>query len=411
MRESRRLTRLELASGLVFGEDAHAPPLPTPSGQGPRKALEAAVVPALQRPPCLVSFSGGRDSAAVLAVANHVARREGLEPPIPVTNCFPDAAESDESEFQERTVRHLGLNDWQRLIFTDELDCVGPVARKTLGSHGLLWPFNAYFHVPPLERAAGGSLLTGAGGDEAFSVSQFARTQLLLAGAARPEPRDVLRVGFALAPRPLRALVLRRRIPDAFPWLRDHARRAVERAAAAEAAAEPFRLRRRMQWLRGLRHMGVGLDSLGVLAEADGAAVHHPLSDRDFWAELGALPRSNRLRTRTEAMRALFGDLLPEPVLARATKASFDEAFWNRHSRAFAASWDGSGVDAEVVDTELLRREWSSPAPNPRSYLLLQAAWLDGARSGGAASDEIEEQIGGRLERGPVARSPELAGR
>ena len=411
MREGRKLTRLELACGLVFGEDADAPKLPATWAGGPRKALEDAVRPALVHPPCLVSFSGGRDSAAVLAVAAHVARREGFEPPIPVTNCFPDAAESDESEWQERVVRRLDLDDWQRVVLTDELDCVGPVARKTLRRHGLLWPFNAYFHVPLLQRAAGGSLLTGAGGDEALSTSPFARTQLLLAGAARPQPRDVLRVGFALAPAPVRAQVLRRRIPDAFPWLRDHARRAVVRAAVQEVSAEPLRWRRRLEWLRRLRHMEVGLESLDVLGDSEGVAIRHPLSDVGFWAELAALPRSLRFRSRTDAMRLLFGDLLPEPVLARTTKASFDEAFWNRHSRAFAAAWEGQGVDSELVDLEALRREWFSAAPNPRSYLLIQAAWLDGAGSSGAAPDEVEDQVSGGVQRVPVARSPELPGR
>jgi asparagine synthetase B (glutamine-hydrolysing) len=406
MRHGRKLSRLEVACGLVFGEDVDASRLPTPAAGGPREALESAVVPALERPPCLVSFSGGRDSAAVLAVATHVARREGLELPVPATNWFPDAAQSDESEWQELVIRHLELDDWQRVAFTDELDCVGPVARATLSRHGLLWPFNAYFHLPLLQRAAGGSLLTGAGGDEAFSTSTFARTQSLLAGAARPQPRDVLRVGFALAPARIRARVLRRRIPEAFRWLQDNARRAVERAAAEEAAAEPLRWGRRLQWLRRLRHMEVSLDSLRVLADGEEVAIHHPLADGVFWAELAALPRSDRFRSRTDAMRRFFGGLLPEPVLVRTTKASFDEAFWNRHSRALAASWEGEGVDAELVDVDALRREWASPAPNPRSYLLLQAAWLE--RSRGTAPDEVEQQLGGSIERVPVAGSPEL---
>ncbi len=242
-------------------------------------------------------------------------------------------------------------------------------------------------------------------GDEAFSTSQWARTQLL-AGAARPQPRDVLRVSFALAPRLVRASILRRRIPsDVFPWLRDHARRSVEHAAAREAAGEPLRWGPRLAWMRRLRHMEISAASLDALGAAEGVAVHHPLSDRRFWAALSALPRSNRFHSRTDAMRLFFGDLLPEPVLARTSKATFDHAFWNRHSRVFAASWQGEGVDAEIVDTEALRREWMSPAPNPRSYLLAQAAWLEGTRSAGA-SDELEQDVGGGVLPLPVRRSP-----
>ncbi len=83
------LTQLEIASGLVLGT---TPPTPLPSAAvGARQALELAVRPALERAPCLVSFSGGRDSSAVLAVATRVARRHGLPPPVPATNRFRDA--------------------------------------------------------------------------------------------------------------------------------------------------------------------------------------------------------------------------------------------------------------------------------------------------------------------------------
>ena len=184
----------------------------------------------------------------------------------------------------------------------------------------------------------------------------------------------------------------------------------MERAAAAEAAGEPLRWGRRLAWMRRLRHMEISVDSLDALAVDERVAAHHPLSDRRFWAALAVLPRSKRFQSRTAAMRQFFGDLLPEPVLARSTKATFDEAFWNRHSQAFAASWHGEGVDAEVVDVDALRREWTSPAPNPRSYLLAQAAWLNATRSGGAR-DALEQHVGGGVEPVPIRRSPELPGR
>ena len=134
----------------------------------PLAALERACLPALRRGRCCVSFSGGRDSSIVLAAATRVARREGLALPTPVTNRFPHAGPTDESEWQELVVRHLGLDDWLRIDHTDALDIVGPVARQVLERHGLLWPFNAHFHVPLLEAAEGGALLTGIGGDELF---------------------------------------------------------------------------------------------------------------------------------------------------------------------------------------------------------------------------------------------------
>ena len=78
MREFPRPAGVEVLANLLFGPDEDPAPLPEPGGLGVRGALEAAVLPALQRPPCLVSFSGGRDSSAVLAVAADVARRHGL---------------------------------------------------------------------------------------------------------------------------------------------------------------------------------------------------------------------------------------------------------------------------------------------------------------------------------------------
>jgi asparagine synthetase B (glutamine-hydrolysing) len=391
-----RLSPLDVACGLVFGEEVGALKLPAPLPGGPRAALEAAVVEALARPPCLVSFSGGRDSSAVLAIATHLARREGLGAPIPATNRFPDVASSDELEWQERVVRHLGLGDWERVLLTDELDCVGPIAQDTLRRHGLLWPFNAYFHVPLLRHAAGGSLLTGVGGDEAFATSQWARVRLLSRGAVRPRPRDALSVALALAPKPLKVqFIRRRRIPaNAFPWLQQGAQQAAENAAAAEAAAEPLRWRRGFEWKRRLRHMEVSLDSLQALGAAEDVTIAHPLSDRRLWAALADLPVEERFQSRTEAMRRYFGDLLPEPILVRSTKASFDEVFWNHHSRAFAQSWNGGGVEPDVVDVEALRREWASPAPSPRSFLLAQAAWLNGSTSRDLAPNEVDQRVG-----------------
>ncbi|MGH3092626.1 MAG: hypothetical protein ACRDOG_09935, partial [Gaiellaceae bacterium] len=70
------LSPLEIAAGVVFGSERRRS-LPR-TRRSPRHSLEDAVRPALLRPPCAVSFSGGRDSSLVLAVAAHVARSDGL---------------------------------------------------------------------------------------------------------------------------------------------------------------------------------------------------------------------------------------------------------------------------------------------------------------------------------------------
>jgi Asparagine synthase len=387
------LSPLEVATGIVLGVGtplvADGPP------RTPIDALEAAVRPALERAPCLVSFSGGRDSSAVLAVAAALARREGLPLPIPATNRFPGAPGSEEADWQERVVRHLELEDWLRLEHEDELDCVGPVARRVLLRHGLLWPFNAHFHAPLTGAAAGGSLLTGIGGDELLSASALDRAGALLRGRARPRRRDLLRLAYALAPGPVRRRALRRRFPGELPWLTRQAQDEFRSRWIEQAAADPLAWGRRMRRVGARRDLRVGAESLDRLGADSGTLVAHPLSSPQFALALAALPPSRRWTSRTQAMEAVFGHLLPRDVLDRSTKAHFDEAFWRDPSRAFAARWDGGGVDPHVVDVEALRREWSSGRPLAQSFLLLQSAWLAQARTGSAA--EPVEQPAGRL--------------
>ena len=117
------MSGMELAWGYLMGHDGTLPP-PSDPRVTPRAALELVVRRALQRPPCGVAFSGGRDSSLVLAIATHVARRDGLPDPVPITRVFPAIVEADEQEFQETVVRHLGLHDWHRVVFEDELDVV-----------------------------------------------------------------------------------------------------------------------------------------------------------------------------------------------------------------------------------------------------------------------------------------------
>jgi hypothetical protein len=63
-------------------------------------------------------------------------------------------------------------------------------------------------------------------------------------------------------------------------------------------------------------------------------------------------------------------------VLTRRTKADFSTVYWHRHSRAFAASWPGTGIDASLVDADRLRKTWADPAPPAASELLAQYTWL-----------------------------------
>ncbi|HUP72465.1 MAG TPA: asparagine synthase-related protein [Acidimicrobiales bacterium] len=361
--------------------DTDAEPLPEVSRfRTAREAFEQAVLVGLTRPPCAVSFSGGRDSSAVLAVATHVARREGLPLPIPVTLRFPLCATADETGWQESVIAHLGTDEWCRVELTDEIDVLGPYAQQVLLRHGSLWPFNTHFHAPIAEQVAGGSVLTGVFGDELLSAWPNRRVAMIISRQTRPRLRDIPSVARAVAPRAIRGRLNERDFSkrEPLPWLQPDARRAVARARGRARALEPIRWDEsvRRYWWRS-RYLQTGRDSLGhVITDADGALAVHPLCDREFLIAIAAECARLGFRNRTRAMEGLFGDLLPLPILSRTTKSLFNAAFWERHARGFVAQWDGSGVDESVVDIGVLRAMWSGEQPDSRSFILLQQAWL-----------------------------------
>ncbi len=382
-----RLTPLELAAGFPLPDAVAAPRPQSEAHVEPLAAFQAVVRAALERPPCLVSFSGGRDSSAVLAVAADVARREGLPLPIPATALFPGSAESDESDWQEQVVRGLGLDDWLRVDVDGGFDCVGPVARRILRRHGVLWPPNSHFHEPLLAGAAGGSLLSGIGGDEVFGRSQWTRARAVLAGRTRPQPRDALRVAVAFAPPRARELALRRLEPPELPWLRPAACDLVIEQLRAEAAHEPFSWRRRFGWIASLRYIRLGTESLELLARAHDVELAHPFLDTRFLDGVAALPRRARFHDRAAGLERVFGRELP--AARRRGKAHFDAVLWGSESHALAAAWEGDGVDPELVDVEALRARWAAGAKGP--HTLLQSIWLSRLGSPSRGGDALDQ--------------------
>jgi asparagine synthetase B (glutamine-hydrolysing) len=360
------LDPLEIATGIVYGVGSG---LRLPPAADAGTALAAAVGPALRRGRCFVSFSGGRDSSAVLAAAAHVARREGLDLPVPLTIRARHAPAAEESDWQECVVAHLGLDDWVRIDVDGELDAVGPYARAVLAHHGLLWPFNVHFHVPMLVEATGGTLLTGIGGDELWKAATARRVR---------RRRHALRI----APSRLQRSVLARREPVDFPWLTSAARRAARLAGAAEAAAEPWTARDRLSWWRSLRYLAVGTRSLAAVAVDAGATIEHPLLSPTLWGALAAVAPRAGFSSSDAALAAVAGELLPQELVARRTKAGFDDVFFADQARALAERWDGGGVPEDLVDVAALRAGWRSEAPDPHTLTLLQAAALASAGDG-----------------------------
>lgn len=410
MTAAPELTALDIASGYVLGEEPAAPPLPQ---TGPdlkvREAMAASVRAALERPPCLVSFSGGRDSSAILALAASVAREEGLPLPVAFTQRYPEAAETEESDWQQRVLEHLGLHEWVRQEFTDELDCVGPIATAALRRHGSFWPPNSHCLVPALEAAGAGSLVTGVGGDHLLIPGRHARLAAVLARRERPGVRDLARLLFAVAPAPVRAA---RRLREEgeeppCPWLRPGGNTAVLGGLAREAAGEPVRRSEWAAWIWRLRAIQVGLTGMEALAADRGTQLVHPFLDPFVVVAFGHWARRRAPRDRTDAMNALFADLLPVDVRERRTKAGFDEPFWNRHARELALTLTPEEVDSELVDGARAVELWTADdvvAPF-RATALFQSIWLERER-GRLAADRGEQRITGGIEGAPVTRAP-----
>ncbi|WP_237448103.1 asparagine synthase-related protein [Nocardioides flavescens] len=345
-------------------------------GRSAREAFEACVRDALEGGPCVVSFSGGRDSSAVLATAVDLARREGHDPPIAVSLRFARVPSSEEDQWQRHVVTSLGVRDWECVTLDQELDLVGDVASREADRHGVLWPPNTHFHTPVAELARGGTLLTGFGGDEIMSPGWvWDRAALVLTRQVRPRPSDLLEVGAAFSPAVVRRARLRRR-PDPtppMPWLTQDAATRVRRAWRDLALAEPLRHEeavRHVYWRS--RYLSVALDSLALLARGHGAKARHPFADPDFVSMVAAERGAAGPRHRTREMVRLFGDLLPRETITRVGKATFNGAFFAERSRAVVGAWDGTGVDESRVDVDSLRRTWASADPDARTYPLLQ---------------------------------------
>lgn len=364
---------------MLYGSEPGWSPLHEPPTEPAREALERACLQGLLRPPCAVSFSGGRDSSAVLAVATHVARRHGLPDPIPVSLRFRRTETADEAAWQEMTVRHLGLQDWERHYFDDQMDVLGPFAQRVIRQHGLLWPLNAHFHLPVIDSVAGGSVLTGVGGDEVLLPSDWVRVNRLRAGSIGVRPLDPIRLLIASGPLTLRSRWYRRRLHALdMPWLTEQAQRTLLRDIARQWASQPVPWDR---WLREAwwpdRGRIVGAASLTALAAAGDVRLVQPLEDAGFLSALAHDKGAEGFHGRTQAMRELVGDLLPREVTGRRSKGWFDTAFLTPATREIAASWDGSGVDEDVVDVRALTAMWRSDDIDPRSLLLLQHLWRE----------------------------------
>lgn len=376
--QPRPLRADALATGRIFGElPAHRRRSPGPrTGQErparpvtPMQALEASILTALLRPPCLVTFSGGMDSTFVLAVALQVARREGLPPPVPVSWRFPLAPKADESAIQDELLAELGVSERLAWPVTDELDLIGPIASRLLADHGPVFPANLHLHLPVMELCRGGSVLTGWGGDQVLGAWSRSRW---------PHPRAVLRSGWSALPPMVRGRVPRAGRPDAvdFPWLTPAAATRFANLARRSPVNGWGRPDRRLAAYRRSPGEDTCSHNLAAVGTAHDVLMVSPLYEPQFLTALDAVLPQRDVLSRGQVITAISGGLLPATLSHERPKAWFGGALRGVHSAEFVSSWDGSGIESPDVDIEALQRVWADGEVPQGTELLVQQAWL-----------------------------------
>lgn len=374
-----RMTAFETAVGWIFGLDPTEPSAGNERSSNARHALESVIRDALLATgPTFIAFSGGRDSSAILALAVSLARREGIDPPVPVTEAYPGVAAASETEWQERVLSHLGVGDWIRIVHDGDDDLLGRAATQSLRQHGHLWPPTLHLKGDLFRFARGGTLLTGEGGDSLLGVRRITPLTGLLHGRVHPQGRAAVEVLRSLAPRVIRRRMLatEARAESARHWITTEAQDTYLRMAVADDVAEPLLWNRSIGALLRVRAISLGLRNMRILAASHQVGIVHPLRDPRFveaWARQGGVLG---FPGRTAAMEFLFANLLPPEVLRRPDKARFNAAFVGKSARAWIQSWPGDGVDPSLVDAESLRKEILSERPHAASLPLLHAVWL-----------------------------------
>jgi asparagine synthase (glutamine-hydrolysing) len=145
---------------------------------------------------------------------------------------------------------------------------------------------------------------------------------------------------------------------------------------AVQEGAEPLLWRSAVHWQASHRLFSVMRHNYAVIGADYDVLPVFPLVAPGFVAALARSAGVLGFSDRAQAMTWVAGDLLPAAVLNRTSKAGFSRAYFTRVSRSFAESWDGTGVDPELVDPEALKRSWLKPLVPAPSYALLQAVWM-----------------------------------
>jgi asparagine synthase (glutamine-hydrolysing) len=159
---------------------------------------------------------------------------------------------------------------------------------------------------------------------------------------------------------------------------------ALARGWLGEEARRPLRWNARLREMWRSRFMQLSVERIASLGRLAGVAPVHPFVDPAFLSALATEAGATGFSSRSAAMAALFARDLPERVVERSTKASFNEVLWSSHARQFAGDLGPERLGPilrkldveELVDANALARHWRDPEPLANSFLLFQACWL-----------------------------------
>ncbi len=368
------LDMVELVTGVVFGTDSSIPAPPRGTGVAPRAALEHSMVGFLASGTCGIAFSGGRDSSGILAAATAAARREGLPDPVPVTLRFPAIASTEESDYQEAVVRHLGLTEWVRLEPGDALDIVGDASTGLTARHGLLYPSNVHIVVPMLAALGSGTLLTGSGGDEMLDGHPHHDLAAMVTGRKRPTRGRLRQLAKRyVAPERIRE-ESRRMARDHFTWLLPEVRDAVAERFADSNTERLFAHRQITEMVYPARYLHRMQADMAVVAADQAMTVAHPFLDPGFVGSIADRVGRTGFPDRAAIMAEIFGDTLPDSIVTRTSKASFDDVFWTRRTDERVQSLPVELLSG-YVDPDALRERWRSDQLKGNTSLIVKYLW------------------------------------
>jgi asparagine synthase (glutamine-hydrolysing) len=300
----------------------------------------------------------------------------GADDPVPVTAIYPQDPDTDETTWQRFVLRHLGLRNQAVLEVTTQRRMLSAENRGSLGRWGTVWPVAVHTQALYFGTAEGAVFFTGEGGDGLLEGGRVTPVTLAV--------RDFPRLQPGLARAALRALTPNAAVGRAtmreglaagwLSWVHPDVRPAV--LASMAATRGPLRWDRSRWAILGHRSVELVKANSVYAARLSGARLFHPFLHPLFVDALADEGGGWGFRGRTDVFRRLFSDVLPDEILARKSKASFNTSRWGEDERDFAAGWAGDGVDTDVIDVDRLRAEWLKERPHPVASFLIHDAWL-----------------------------------